>query len=295
MSINWEQVFRDWSDPYSTTETTKTERAKKMIGEAIQNNPVLSIKDISVFPQGSYRNNTNVKGDSDVDICVCLNTLVLPDYSLVPGMNNNLAGLVNPTYNYKNFKSDVWVALTNKFGLFGLTRGNKAFDVHENSCRIDADVVPAIQGRLYFNETNFLEGTCVITDNGETIYNWPEQNYTNGVIKNNETNYRFKRIVRAIKRLRNLLAEKGYNSANLIPSYLIECLIYVVPDDYFRGDFYKTNVEDCVKYLYKQIDIDSEDWTEINKIKYLFRPKQKWRKEQVKEFLWVAFNYIQNN
>ena len=33
-----------------------------------------------MFPQGSYRHKTNVRADSDVDICVRLNTTFFPDY-----------------------------------------------------------------------------------------------------------------------------------------------------------------------------------------------------------------------
>ena len=292
MSIDWEQTFRNWSKPSSENESTKAENAERMIKIAVSNSQILSSKDISVFPQGSYRNNTNVREDSDVDICVCLNSLVSSDYSLVPGMNDRLAGLISASYNYNQFKNDLETALRNKFGLLGVSRGKKAFDVHANSYRIDADVVPAIQGRLYYNHTNFLRGTCVLPDSGGIIYNWPEQNYNNGVAKNNKTNSRFKFIVRAIKRLRNRLAENGYSSAKPISSYLIECLIYVVPDHYFSGDSYKANVNECIKYLYNQIDLN--DWTEINEIKYLFRPSQKWSKEQVKEFLSSSWHYIQN-
>lgn len=295
MSIDWEQTFRKWSKPSSETESTKAENAERMIKAAIDNSQILSTKDISVFPQGSYRNNTNVREESDVDICVCLNTLVSSDYSLVPGMNDKLAGLETAPYTYKQFKSDLEAALKNKFGSSGISRGDKAFDVHANSYRVDADVVPAIQGRLYYNQNHndFIRGTCIKPDSGGIIYNWPEQNYNKGVNKNKSTGNRFKLIVRAIKRLRNHLAEKDYETAKPIPSYLIECLVYVVPDQYFTGDSYKTNVENCINYLYNQID--SSDWTEINEIKYLFRSQQMWNKTKVKEFLLTAWNYIQNN
>ena len=78
MSIDWEQTFRNWSKPSSKTESTKAENAERMIRTAINNSQILSAKDISVIPQGSYRNNTNVREDSDVDIAVLFQHQKLP-------------------------------------------------------------------------------------------------------------------------------------------------------------------------------------------------------------------------
>ena len=66
MNNNWEQIFRGWSQPLGSTESAKAENAERMIKSAIENSPVLAEKDISVFVQGSYKNNTNVREDSDV-------------------------------------------------------------------------------------------------------------------------------------------------------------------------------------------------------------------------------------
>lgn len=65
MGVDWEQTFRNWLKPSSETESTKAENAERMIRNAINESQTLTTKDISVFSQGSYRNNTNVREDGE--------------------------------------------------------------------------------------------------------------------------------------------------------------------------------------------------------------------------------------
>ena len=72
MNKDWETIFRAWSKPPSQSEQERSDNAESMVRDAIEEDQTLSIKTIEVFPQGSYRHNTNVKLDSDVDICIRL-------------------------------------------------------------------------------------------------------------------------------------------------------------------------------------------------------------------------------
>lgn len=296
MSIDWEVTFRRWKEPSSDTESQRAENSVRMIKEAVRDSS-LSQRRVTVFIQGSYRNNTNVKQDSDVDICVCCNDLIVTDYTNASGMDDKRAGLVPATYTYTEFKNDVKEALIAKFGYSGITEGDKAFDVHENSYRIDADVVPAKERRLYSFDGTYIEGTQIVSKKGVIINNWPEQHYNNGVNKNNNTNYKFKFITRAIKRLKYHMVEKGINSAKPIPSYLVECLTYLVPDSYFTNESYKETVQSCLAYLWdKTKEVEKcKNETEINRVKYLFHSAQKWNTSQANQFLLDAWNYIASN
>jgi len=42
-----------------------------MVGQAVREYAPLRAHNINVITQGSYRNNTNVRQESDVDICIC--------------------------------------------------------------------------------------------------------------------------------------------------------------------------------------------------------------------------------
>jgi Nucleotidyltransferase domain len=308
LSVDWEQTFRNWSKPSSDHECEKQERAERMIGEAIRAHEKLKTLDLRIISQGSYRNNTNVRQESDVDICVCTNAPFYDDYTHAD-YNDDLTGNVNHPYTYREFKNDVESALVGKFGRRSVTRGDKAFDVHENTSRVDADVVAAFAYRLYYKkrlspgqysyETPYVEptGTKFYSDSSKLVQNWPEQHYSNGVDKNKRTRYRFKLIVRAVKRLKFHLIEKNIGAANDIASYLIECLIYNVPDEAFKGDSYKDNVQEALAHCYVSTKMDEscKDWREVNELKYLFHSSQPWTREQSNAFVLAAWAYVENS
>jgi len=50
----------NWTSRSSNTEEQKIENTINMIKDAINNHDPLKAKQIEVFPQGSYANNTNV-------------------------------------------------------------------------------------------------------------------------------------------------------------------------------------------------------------------------------------------
>ena len=106
--------------------------------------------DVSVFAQGSYSACTNVRQNSDVDICVRYNATFFTYYP--DGMSRETVGNVPGTMAFADFKSMVKKALEDYFGKAGVTRGNKAFEVHANTYRIDADVVPTFEYRLVHGE-----------------------------------------------------------------------------------------------------------------------------------------------
>src|SRR5712691_8151711 len=91
-------------------------------------------------------------GKSDVDICVCCMDTFFCDFTFAD-YGKAEANVVDTTYSYAQFKNDVQGALEKKFGKRGVSRGNKAFDVHENTYRVDADVVAAFARRLYRKRT----------------------------------------------------------------------------------------------------------------------------------------------
>lgn len=71
LARDWENQFRIWAKPPSETEQEKQANAENMIRDAISEYVPLQSHQIAVFAQGSYRNNRNVRLDSDVDICAC--------------------------------------------------------------------------------------------------------------------------------------------------------------------------------------------------------------------------------
>jgi hypothetical protein len=293
---DWESVFCSWGSAPSATELEKCANAERAIRKAIDASTQLSSREIEVFAQGSYGNRTNVGQESDVDICVLCRDVFFTDYSLSQGLNDGILGYKPGSYSYPQFKNDVEAALKSYFGAASVGRGKKAFDVHANSYRVDADVVPCFEHRRLMGtpEGNWIEyGTQLLPDNGGMIVNWPRQNYKNGVDKNATTSRRFKAVVRILKRLRNEMVENGHKVAEIIPSYLIECLIWNVPNDGFGFEQYRADVRYALAHLWNETRSDDtcNEWGEINELKYLFRG-QPWCRSDVNSFLDAAWDYI---
>ncbi len=77
--MSWEDKFTSWAKAPGVTEQQKCDNAETAIRNALAAHSKLSTMDVTVFAQGSYRNKTNVHMDSDVDICVRLNSTCLPE------------------------------------------------------------------------------------------------------------------------------------------------------------------------------------------------------------------------
>ncbi len=293
MPRDWETDFRAWAAAPSRTQEQKAENAEGMVHKAIAASPQLQQKNIEVFTQGSYRNRTNVREESDVDVCVRCMDSFFGDYSTVTWEQ---ATVNKATYMFPEFKNDVEVALRSYFGDDGVHRGDKAFDIHENTYRIDADVVACLEHRRWYRTGSgiyYLSGIEFIAG-GKRVISWPHQHYQNGIQKNEATSRRFKRTVRILKRLRNGMAENGNKVARGIPSYLVECLVWNAPNEAFNHSTYTADVRWSLAHLWNNTRDPSTcgEWGEVNELKYLFREGQPWTREQAWSFVNEAWNYI---
>ena len=291
MSLDWEQKFRNWGKPPGKTEQEKCDNAERAIHKAIGASERLNDRNITIFPKGSYPNRTNVRTDSDVDICVlCTDSFF---FDLPSGMTSENFGITVPaTYQYYEYKNDVENALVNHFGRNAVDRGNKAFDINENTYRVNADVVACFEYKWYYSSNTLpLIGEAFDTDFGARVVNWSNQNYNNGVEKNRSTSRRFKASTRILKALRSEMVDYDYLTAKDISSFLIECLVWNVPNECFGKDKYIDDVRNILIYLFGQTQsLDNcADWKEINDIKYIFDSQTQ---EQVNKFIVDAWHYV---
>ena len=292
MAHELEDVFREWAKPPSTTEDDRCANAESVVRNAIRGYADFANRTVEVFAQGSYRNGTNVRTESDVDVCVRCMDVFFTEYP--PGYTNASFGNSDSTYTYSQFKTDVGKALVNYLGASAVSRGKKAFDLHENTYRVDADVVPTLEHRRYSVDNgkhSYLSGTELHPDDGGRIINWPHQNYENGTAKNRATGTRFKKLVRVLKRLRYEMLAAKIAAATPIPSYLIECLVWNTPNAAFAAADYAGNLRAILAHLYQSTSTDDgcSEWGEVNELKYLFRPAQPWTRAQVNGFILAAW------
>ncbi len=290
----YEETLSSWGSPPSEAEQQKAQNAERGIRAAISKSGTLANHRITVFPQGSYRNHTNVRLDSDVDVCVMCSDVFFTDYTFAKGLTEADVGNSPASYTYSQFKDDVGAALVAHFGKPSVSRGNKAFDVHENTYRVDADVVPCFEHRRYMPDRRYIAGTELRPDNGGSIVNWPQQNYDNGVAKNNRTARRFKTLVRIVKKLCIVMEEAGVVSARGTPGYLIECLVWNVADSGFGNPRLRDDLRHVLAHLFNETRTDDKchEWGEINELKYLFRPSQPWTRQASHDFLSSAWDFV---
>lgn len=289
---DWENTFASWAQPPGKTEQERCDNAVQAIRNAIAASDKLKSRSIKVFTQGSYRNNTNVRRESDVDVGILCYDAFFTD--LPENYTKEYFGLQDATYQYGQFKNEVGEALVSYFGSSSVHRGNKAFDIHENSYHVDADVAPFFEHRRYATNGTHISGVELHPDNGGKIINWPEQHYNNGVSKNTTTHKGFKSLVRIIKCLCNEMADAGITEAKPICGFLNECLVWNVPNDWIGYDTYKADVRSCLAFLFNNTRKDEEcsEWGEVSELKYLFNDSQKWTRQQAHLFISRAWDYI---
>src|SRR5690554_300024 len=120
-----ENQLETWAHQGAIT-TSKTTHEK--VRDVINSSTVLKAKSFEIYLQGSYKNSTNIRGDSDVDIVVQLNSTFYKDI-------NNLSEnekqtyesqhSLPATYEWKDFKSDLITILEEYFGKSFVKVGNK--------------------------------------------------------------------------------------------------------------------------------------------------------------------------
>jgi hypothetical protein len=301
--MDWEQWLRRSAAPPSDNEDEKRERTEKQIREALRSYGPLQGRNYVVYAKGSYANNTNVRLDYDVDIAVEYRGFFYYDLELdLKGKSPDNVGMPPNTdpYTRAEFKRDVQGALEAAFGKTAVKAGRIACRVREKKTTLPADVVPCWEYRRYdrlswwWGEPLYQQGTRVYPLDGGHINNYPAQQLKNGRTKNTNTSNRYKRMVRALKQLENLLVNDGQLDSEF-PSYLIECLVYNVPDKAFGHLLsYRADMREVLRTISNEMLPDGgwNGWLEVNELKPLFRSDANWTREQVHRLADAAWNEL---
>jgi hypothetical protein len=307
---DWNSRFEHWQRPASDSEEQKIERAARMVRDALAKNAWLVAEGVSVYAQGSYHYNTNVRLDSDMDLRVVhpgIKVQYHPNVHLESA--NQILGYTfngpSPSSLNSRMRLEMAAVLSSEFGFRNVDdTGNRAIHVKSlPGSRAEVDVVPTfvLHHVMWIDATqNYCttQGVGILSKDASTwTFNFPQQHNENGIAKRGRTKHRFKRCVRILKRLRNEMAELGFLAAGPIPSYLIECLAYRVEDAFYldEADDHFNRICWVVRRL-QELAADP-NWvaqaTEINDVKRLFGSWQGWTLTQVIAFLAAALNYLE--
>lgn len=264
---------------------TTQERIRNVL-EDVDSDLYEKYDDYETFLQGSYRNYTLIRGDSDVDIVVCLHDIYYSDIHELSKSDKEQYERNRSTADvtWSEFRNDVIDRLEDAYGTSSITEGDKALEVETSALPLPADVVVTAENRHYLDyPTNYIEGIAFWPQNGSyKITNYPKQHIENGATKQSRTNNRFKETVRIFKRARNAADDEGYLDKSDAPSYFIECLLYNtsnssyvndrqerylrVIDDLANGDFDEYLAQNGRFYLFGN---SSTQWDQDLAVKYL--------------------------
>lgn len=300
-----ESMLDDYSQPLSQTEDQQCKNAIRMVSDALKklgftddDKEIVPLypetyayslqlrsysgnRQIKLFVQGSYANNTNVRTQSDVDVAIIQEHVFVTEY------RTGYLPQSDADYHFtacastaKSFKDEVQMALEAKFGE-DVERKNKSIKVHGNTYRKDADTVPCRRYRDYRGDyqkdvNNYIGGIVITPDHGDRIINFPEQHIANGRQKNNATHGYYKKYVRIMKKMRYLMEDSYfpfYKSAALnVNSFALESLLWNIPDSWYLdhcGKFRKVYVFSILISWIRNHKDEIRSYKEANGIKPL--------------------------
>ena len=143
-----ENQLKIWAQPGTVKGATNTHAA---IRNALGRHKWPGGVRYKTYIQGSYRNNTHVRRQSDVDVVVELTSLPIRDGSLLPDSQKRLLEerFPEPEYRWRQFRRDVIEAIISGFGQSRVRQGKKTLKLTMESPDIPVDVVVAVRYLKY--------------------------------------------------------------------------------------------------------------------------------------------------
>ncbi|HEY1215004.1 MAG TPA: nucleotidyltransferase, partial [Bryobacteraceae bacterium] len=212
------------------------------VKRALEQGPVGALSP-DIFLQGSYANQTNTRGDSDVDIVVALRSTFHSDTTTLGSSERARyeADTSPATTSSDTFRQMVEQALVGYYGPSRVHSKDKCIRVDKRDGYVDADIVPAVAYRRYesfpaYGDPVYLEGIALRPLSGGMIVNFPKQHRKNGSQKNDRCSGLYTPSVRQLTRLRRRAVDLGLLSRDDAPGYVLECVTYNVPISEFLRD-----------------------------------------------------------
>ena len=227
-----------------------------------------------VFLQGSYKNNTNLGGDSNVDVVVRLNQRLRPRVAELSGRQLQEDASHQDAYRrWKSFRDHALKAMRARFGEAAKS-GRKTLKVPKGRIPADADLVVTLRyrGGIAF----------YLSDERRWVVSFPQHHHQWGSKKEKATGGRYKRTIRMFKGARTRLVDTKRLTKSDASSYFIECLLHNVPHDLFKPKLAPTHTG-IVDWL-KTATLD--DFQCQNRKVALFGPGQEqWSEKKARTFV----------
>lgn len=304
---SWNDRFSHWEKAESTTETTAIERGRTMVEGILSQNAWLAYEGVRIAPQGSFTNRTNVRNEADIDLRVQHPSLRIEcDYGVDRSVVMNAFNYGDTGRTFMQIAAEMRYCISADLkASLGRSNvddsGKKAIRVKGvTGSRGEVDVVPCFTlHHVYVPAGQWtyerVQGIAILGTDGSWTFNYPDQHIANGKLKRTTTGHQFKRIVRIVKRLQSDMIDHGVITER-VPSFLIECLVYLVEDHHFLGN--DDRYGRVKRILNRSLEIICQDWPalsslpEVNGIKPLFGMQQAWTVEKARMFVASAINHL---
>lgn len=293
MAIPKSQV-ETWSSQGAITTSKNTYASVKSAVEEIVS-PLTHLT-VDTYLTGSYRNDTNVYADSDVDVIIELQKWNGSGLAYTNLNDEQRAALEIETVNfsYTDFKNEIVQGLKQYYKEKFIKVDNKAVKLLPNDSRRPCDIIIVVPFNFYFNplsKVNKKEGIKFYTLSGVEVINFPKIHSENATMIHQNSNTNFKGVVRVFKNFRNhLVTNNGFNKKSA-PSYFLECFIGNVPTTQYTTDLYESFIN-AAKYL---LNNDWDNYYCLNKIRPLFgNSNEQWNKPDAQNFLNALVNLHDN-
>lgn len=191
--------------------------AEGVLREALGRSALLDARSYEIFGQGSRVNGTAIDQASDIDLVLMLKA---------PAEAGGGDG-------WAAFRDDVLAALGESY-VVRMGRRCVNVDNPESLFGEMVDILVATEYRAP-GAGSYEEGVFFLDREGRPIVNFPKRHRRNGDRKDLRTGGRFKEVVRTAKRVRRRAVRERMIDADAAPSYMLECLLYNVPDRVYRA------------------------------------------------------------
>ena len=245
-----------WTHLGSVQQSSSTYQGVKSILE--HKDAPYSGRSVDSFLQGSYCNDTNIFGDSDVDIVLRTRTFFHYNLDALPETQKAEFKRVHPNpsqYKLEDFRKDVIAWLGQKYGTDLDTSGKKTLKLKANGNRRSSDILlvaPHKKYTLYLSDRaadqTFVEGVLFITTDGAHVINYPKLHSDYLTANHQASNNWLKPTVRIYKNMRNCMVERGFIKAGTAPSYFLEGVLSNVVVDQF-GKSWSATVENTFAWI----------------------------------------------
>lgn len=285
-----ENQLDTWSNQGATTTSASTYNSiKNCVDGHSWNDDVI----YNIYLQGSYRNSTNIRGDSDVDVVVEFSSVFYSNkHELSPEQlkeyNEYYSG---GKYTLESFKKAIIKRLKSYYGDEYVEVGNKSIKVLANSGRLDCDVVCCAEYREYnsfskSNTSDYVQGIVFwANETNEKVVNFPKVHFDNGASKNQNCYSNYKPAIRIIKNMKSRLVSSGVISSSLAPSYFIECLMFNIPNVNYQNSTHYSRILAILNTFHDYTDSELGQLVCQNRQRYLFgNSDQQWDIVDCKSF-----------